>query len=73
MFRLLLISLSLFDTSTDSTSNPFEEEGDNVIHDMKASLRKNPFIVEKGPMTKSQEKRVKEAMRLLSQATIQKH
>lgn len=37
---------------------------------MKASPSKDPLIVEKGPMTRSRAKRVKEAMELIAQATV---
>lgn len=40
------------------------------IHGMRASKDKDPLIVREGPMTRSLVKKVKEAMRLLVQATV---
>ncbi|XP_022891978.1 uncharacterized protein LOC111406839 [Olea europaea var. sylvestris] len=69
--------LSLFDASTDSRMNPFEEGGNDVSQGPQASkssptssLKKDPLIVEGGPMTRARTKQVKEAMRLLVKATI---
>lgn len=42
----------------------------DVIHGMTANLGKDPLIVKEWPMTRSQVKRIREAMWLLAQATI---
>lgn len=65
--------LSPFDAGSDSRTNPFEEGGDDVIQDAettRASQWKDPLIVEDGPMTRLRANRIKQAMGLLAQATV---
>ena len=65
--------LSLFDVGSDSRTNPFEEGGDDMIQESsptKASGRRDPLIIDGGPMTRSRTKQVKQAMGLLVQETI---
>ncbi|CAA2999802.1 Hypothetical predicted protein, partial [Olea europaea subsp. europaea] len=48
--------LSLFDVGLDSGMNPFEEGGDDMIQESsptKASARRDPLIVDGGPMMRS--------------------
>lgn len=63
-------NLSLFDVSTDLRWNTFEEEKNVVIQTTSTSPSKDPMIFKDGPMTRSRAKRVKKAMRLLVQGTM---
>ncbi|XP_022865193.1 uncharacterized protein LOC111385064 [Olea europaea var. sylvestris] len=72
-----VFNLSLFHAGTDLRMNPFEEGRDDVSQRSQASKssptsspKKDPLIVEGGPMTRARTKRVEEAMRLLVKATI---